>query len=214
VAVISPTVRALPAVSASRTSALLAGMGVRGAFVLYPAAAYPHKNHIVLLNAFAQVVKDHDLTLVLTGAVGAGAWGSAHSTQPTIDATATALGIAGRLRQLGYVTTEQLAALYSRASMLTFPSRFEGFGIPVVEAMASGCPVIAADASALPAVVGDAGVVVEPDDVDAWAAAIVRVLDDRAHRDALVAAGHARAIELAQTDRAQQLVDVYQRAVV
>src|SRR5450432_1880375 len=174
---------------------------------------YPHKNHGVLLKAFAEVVKSHDVTLVLTGSVGAGAWGSAHSTKAEVTELATRLGIERRLRMPGYVTTEQLAALYTSAAMLTFPSRFEGFGIPVVEAMATGCPVVVADATALPALVGDAGILVDPDDVSGWARAISGLLTTNNERKELADVGRERAALLAATDSAQQLVDVYRRAV-
>jgi glycosyltransferase involved in cell wall biosynthesis len=122
------------------------------------------------------------------------------------------------VRTLGYVTPEQLAALYYEASLLAFPSRFEGYGIPVVEAMSAGCPVVVADATALPALVRgsdggrDAGVVVDPDDVAGWAHAITHLLADTAHRRRLALAGRARAASLAAADPVQRLVDVYLKA--
>jgi glycosyltransferase involved in cell wall biosynthesis len=213
VVVVPPVMRPLPPVSVARRAALLRDLGLRGEFIVYPAAMYPHKNHAVLLKAFAEVVKTHDVTLVLTGAVGAGAWGSAHSTKTELAELATRLGIERRLRLPGYVTTEQLSALYGGAAMLAFPSRFEGFGFPVVEAMAAGCPVVVADATALPALVGDAGILVDPDDVSGWARAISGLLTTNNERKELADVGRERAALLAATDSAQQLVDVYRRAV-
>ena len=213
VVVVPPVMRPLPSVATARRAELLRDLGLRGEFIMYPAAMYPHKNHAVLLKAFADVVKTHDVTLVLTGAVGAGAWGSAHSTKTELGELATRLGIERRLRLPGYVTAEQLGALYGGAAMLAFPSRFEGFGFPIVEAMAAGCPVVAADATALPDLVGDAGILVDPDDVGGWARAIASVLTDGKERRELVDAGRERAATLAATDSAQQLVDVYRRAV-
>jgi glycosyltransferase involved in cell wall biosynthesis len=209
VVVVPPVVRPMPAVPKARRAQLLGELGVRGRYILYPAATYPHKNHAVLLEAFAQVVKNHDVSLVLTGAVGAGAWGSAHSTRAEVADLIARLGIDERVRMLGYVASEQLAALYAGASLLAFPSRFEGFGIPIVEAMAAGCPVVAADATALPSLVGDAGVLVDPDDAHAWAAAISDVLGDDGKRQRLSDAGRARAAALAAVDPVQLLVDVY-----
>jgi glycosyltransferase involved in cell wall biosynthesis len=219
VAVVPPVVPPLRALSDTTRATILRDLGLRTAFVLYPAATYPHKNHAVLLQAFAKVVKDHDVTLVLTGAVGAGAWGSAHSTQAEIAELTTRLGIERHVRTLGYVTPEQLAALYYEASLLAFPSRFEGYGIPVVEAMSAGCPVVVADATALPALVRsgadgdrDAGVIVDPDDVAGWAQAITHLLSDTAHRRRLAIAGRARVAALAAADPVQRLVDVYLKA--
>jgi alpha-1,3-rhamnosyl/mannosyltransferase len=182
-------------------------------FVLYPAAAYTHKNHDTLLRAFAAVASGgRDVELVLTGATGAGAWGSARSTAPRVSPLATELGVGERVRSLGYVSPGQLAALYSGATALAFPSRFEGFGLPVVEAMSIGCPVIAAEATALPALVGDGGILVGPDDVDGWARELARVIDDRVVREKLAEAGRARFAELAAADTVDRLVDVYRRA--
>ncbi|HEY0869244.1 MAG TPA: glycosyltransferase, partial [Acidothermaceae bacterium] len=108
-------------------------------------------------------------------------------------------------------TSEQLAALYAGASLLAFPSRFEGFGIPVVEAMTAGCPVVAADATALSALVGTAGMLVDPDDAEAWAGVMSDLLADDAARQRLSEAGRARAAILAAVDPVQLLVDVYAR---
>jgi glycosyltransferase involved in cell wall biosynthesis len=108
--------------------------------------------------------------------------------------------------------------LYYEASLLAFPSRFEGYGIPVVEAMSAGCPVVVADATALPALVRsadggrDAGVVVDPDDVAGWTQAITHLLADTAHRRRMSLAGRARAAALASADPVQRLVDVYVKA--
>ena len=210
--VIPPVIRPLPAVTADRRATILRDLGIRGDFILYPAAFYPHKNHAVLLRAFADVVKSHDVTLVLTGAVGAGAWGSAHSTQRDIAEDAVRLGIERRLRMPGYVTNDQLAALYGGASMLAFPSRFEGFGLPVVEAMSAGCAVIAADATALPAVVGDAGLLIDPDDDVGWGQAMAGLLADPKTRRKLADAGLDRAHELAAVDPTDRLVEIYASA--
>jgi glycosyltransferase involved in cell wall biosynthesis len=83
-----------------------------------------------------------------------------------------------RVRTLGHIPGDALAALYGGAEAFCFPSRFEGFGIPLVEAMASGCPVISSSASCMPEIVGTAGLLVDPDDVPAWTDALGRLAKD------------------------------------
>src|SRR5262249_14369569 len=92
---------------------------------------------------------------------------------------------------LGIVPSDTLVALYRSAAALVYPSRYEGFGLPLLEAMASGTPVIAARTSSIPEVVGDAGVLLDPDDEGAWRETIRRMLDDRAFASGLRAAGLA-----------------------
>jgi alpha-1,3-rhamnosyl/mannosyltransferase len=213
VVVVPPVIRPASSASDKVRDDVRSALGVTRRFVLYPAAMYPHKNHLVLVRAFAQVAAEHDLELVLTGATGAGAWGSAHSTEAEIRALAASLGVADRVKLLGYLTTSELAALYAEAAMLAFPSRFEGFGLPVVEAMSMGCPVLAADATALHALVDDAGLLIDPDDVAAWANAISLVMADGAERARLAAAGKTRAAALAAVDPVDALVAAYRKAV-
>jgi alpha-1,3-rhamnosyl/mannosyltransferase len=95
---------------------------------------------------------------------------------------------------------------------LTFPSRFEGFGLPVLEAMGNGCPVIAADATALPEVVGEGGLLVDPDDVDGWAAAMLEVLGDADRRGWLIEAGLAQTARYQWAASTTALLDAYRRA--
>src|SRR5207302_8238868 len=97
------------------------------------------------------------------------------------------------VRRLGYVPDEQLPALYVGARALAMPSRYEGFGLPCLEAMACGTPVVAAAAGALPETVGDAALLVDPGDPDAFAEAIVTAACDRAAREPLIDAGLRRA---------------------
>lgn len=102
-------------------------------------------------------------------------------------------GSAGALRRLGYVADADLPALYAGALALAMPSRYEGFGLPCLEAMAAGAPVVAADCAALPETVGDAGLLVAPDDGDGFAQALVSATEDAGPRAKLVAAGRRRA---------------------
>jgi alpha-1,3-rhamnosyl/mannosyltransferase len=174
-------------------------------YFLYPAVTLPHKNHVTLLRAFAQVITSHPRTvLVLTGRAEAG--------EDRLRAEITRLGLGDRVRRVGRVGRDELDDLFERATGLTFPSRHEGYGLPVTEAMALGCPVIASDATALPEVVGDAGLLVDPDDVDGWAAAMVRLIEDDGLRDRLIAAGRARVRSLTPQETARRMVAAYRLA--
>ena len=149
------------------------------------------------------MAKVPDLLLVLTGGAG--------PEEAAVRARAERLGVGDRIRRTGRIPAEHLDALYRGAAALAFPSRFEAVGLPVLEAMARGCPVVAADATGLPAVVGDAGDLVAPGDVDAWAVALRRVVEDDAHRAELVAAGRHRVQAWAPAASAARLVDAWER---
>ncbi|HEY7476772.1 MAG TPA: glycosyltransferase family 1 protein [Actinomycetota bacterium] len=174
-------------------------------FFLYPAITHPHKNHAMLVRAFARVAADRpDVALVLTGGAG--------TREDAVRADVARRGLGGRVRRLGRIPRPALDALLGRAAALTFPSRHEGYGLPVAEAMALGCPVLASDAGALPEVLGDAGVLLDPDDDGAWAEAMLRILDDTALRADLVERGRRRAAALTPAETARRAVVAYRRA--
>jgi glycosyltransferase involved in cell wall biosynthesis len=175
-------------------------------FFVYPAITYPHKNHLVLIDAFARLLKSHpEVMLVLTGAKG--------SMETRIFEEVRKLDIEKNVRRLGYVPAGDLDALYHEAVALTFPSRFEGFGAPVLEAMSRVCPVIAADATALPEVVRDAGILISRDNPDEWRQAMVQMLEDEEARENLAKAGLKRAREYTWDRSADILEQSYTRAL-
>jgi glycosyltransferase involved in cell wall biosynthesis len=142
-------------------------------FLLYPARFWPHKNHDALFSAFARVRRDRtDLELVLTGG-GA----RPRSLPPGV-------------RSAGFVSEAELAALYRSAEAMVFPSLYEGFGVPILEAMASGCPVAASDVAAIPEVAGGAAILFDPSNANDIAEGILGAL---ANRSTLVERGLARA---------------------
>jgi glycosyltransferase involved in cell wall biosynthesis len=153
-------------------------------FVLYPANLYPHKNHELLLQAIARLrARGLFCAAVCTG-------------QPAdpgiaIQERIAAHGLGDRVAWLGQVPTEALRYLYEQAAALCFPSQFEGFGLPLVEAMMCGCPVITSPAASIPEVAGDGAWIVPPT-AEAFADAIERLLSDGALRADLVARGKAR----------------------
>jgi alpha-1,3-rhamnosyl/mannosyltransferase len=175
-------------------------------FFVYPAITYPHKNHLVLLEAFARIRKKHsDVGLVLTGGRG--------SMETRIASAVRELDIEDGVKRLGYVPARDLDALYHEAVAMTFPSRFEGFGAPILEAMSRECAVIAADATAIPEVVSDAGRLVSPDNAEDWAHAMADVLEDEETRSRLAKAGAARAQEFTWQRAADVQEDAYRHAL-
>jgi alpha-1,3-rhamnosyl/mannosyltransferase len=166
------------------------------------AVTWPHKNHATLVRAFATVAtKQHDVTLVLTG-------GEAQAELALADQIDN-LGLRGRVRRTGRIPRQDLLAILRGAVALTFPSRYEGFGLPVLEAMTLGTPVVAANTTALPEVVGDAGRLLDPADPDAWAGAMLDLLADADERARLAEAGRRRAAEFSWATTAAQTIQVY-----
>jgi len=173
-------------------------------YFLFPAKTWPHKNHELLLRAFALLHRRRpDTKLVLTG--------GAAQAEARLRAVAHDLGISDAVHRTGRIPAADVDVLYRGAVALAFPSLYEGFGIPVLEAMSRGCPVLAADATALPEVVGGAGLLLPPGDPESWSEAMVRVLEDEALRDRLIRAGQRRAREYDWVASAGVLADVYRR---
>ncbi len=185
---------------------VVAALGERP-LIIYPAVSHPHKNHRVLLDALPAVIDAHpDVLVVFTG--GAGRYAG------PLEAATRALDPDGRhVRHLGRVEAATLAELTARADVMAFPSRYEGFGLPILEAMHRGTPVVAADATAIPEVLGDAGVLVDPGDVDGWAEALNELLGDDMRRAELAVAGAARADAYSPASSAAALLGVWHDAV-
>lgn len=155
-------------------------------YVYYPANLWAHKRHDLLLQTMLEVWQERpDLRLVLTGSQAAdfGIDFANLCRQYNIPAE--------RVRHLGYVDDAQVGALYSRAYALLFVSNYEGFGLPLVEAMHSGCPVICAPVTAIPEIAGDAALYVASSDAKDWADALLHQLP--AQREALIQAGYLQA---------------------
>lgn len=160
-------------------------------YLLYVGTVQPRKNLVRLIDAFAQVARGYSasaprpLQLVIAGKKG---W----LTQ-AIEQRAVAAGVVERVHFVGYVADDDLPALLSGALAFVFPSLYEGFGLPVLEAMACGTPVLTSSTSALAEVAGDAALLVDPQDTQALAAGLAQLVDDAALREQLRQRGLARA---------------------
>jgi len=158
----------------------------RGGFFLYPAQSWPHKNHVRLIAALAMIAKElpADLRLVLTGSPFA----ADHPAHGLI----AEHRLEKRVLHLGYRSPMELRALYDGAKALVYPSLFEGFGLPVAEAMIARCPVACSNTSSLPEIAGDAAITFDPVNVPEMAAAMLRIAIDADLRTALMAASERR----------------------
>ncbi|MBE7560959.1 glycosyltransferase family 4 protein [bacterium] len=157
-------------------------------YLLYPATLEPRKNHLTLLRAYVELCMEKKARrpLVLVGGKG---WGDKRKVLSILREPPDGPG----LHWITGADREELRALYAGARMMVFPSRYEGFGLPVVEAMAAGVPVVASNVSSLPEVLGDAGLLLPADDVNAWKTAVRDLPDDDARLAAMREAGLARA---------------------
>ena len=175
-------------------------------YILCVAGSDPTKNVETLLKAFAQLPsalrKEHDVILV----------GDLRRRQDLHD-QARQLGIETNVQFAGVVEDAQLVKHYQQAVVLVFPSLYEGFGLPVVEAMACGCPVISSNASSLPEATGDAALLADPSDIDGFARHLEQVLADSTVRRKLREKGLTQAAQFTWDRTARETVRVYRRVV-
>jgi len=171
-------------------------------FILFVGGADPRKNHQILIKAYASrkgALKDFSLVMV----------GESVHRFGDIREAARSHGVENRIVSPGRLNAPELRVLYSNAAVFVFPSIYEGFGMPVLEAMACGAPVITSNRTALPEVAGDAAVLINPEDAEELADAIIRVLEDSAHRDTLRAKGFERVKQFTWERAARQTMAVY-----
>jgi glycosyltransferase involved in cell wall biosynthesis len=177
--------------------------GLPEQFVLYTGTIEPRKNLVRVVEALAEVHRRGcPIPLVLVGQWGPRAY-------PELKATIEQLALTSHVRFLGYVPTTDLVALYNLATVFVFPSEYEGFGLPVVEAMACGLPVITADRSSLAEIVGRGGYLVDPYGVDEIAEAIACLLHSADLRADLRQRGLQRAAEFSWQRAAEQTAALY-----
>jgi glycosyltransferase involved in cell wall biosynthesis len=190
-------------------AALLAPHGLDGRFVLAMDVYNPRKNAVAIFHAFAALPAE---IRSQTSLVGLGSR-RATANPPDLVGIAERLGIGAQLRLLEDVSSEMLTALYSAAAAFVYPSVYEGFGMPVLEAMACGCPTITSETSSLPEVAGDAALLVDPASAEAIAEAMTVVLTDVGARDQLVRAGLRRAEAFTWERTARGMVGVFEQVL-
>jgi glycosyltransferase involved in cell wall biosynthesis len=178
--------------------------GLPDRFVLYVGTLEPRKNLLRLVDAYGQI-RGEASALVLAGGEGWGVLG--------LRARVADLGLTGKVVFFGYVADNELPLLYNAASVFAYPSLYEGFGLPVVEALACGTPVLTAGSSSLPEAAGEAAIVVDPLDTNDIASGLASLLADSSLREHLRARGHAHARKFTWMATAERTARVYRRAV-
>ena len=193
-------------VAAASDEVRLASHGVRSPYVAFQGTLEPRKDVPTLVRAFARVARARpDLQLVVAGGDG---WGA-----NAVRAEITRSGVATRILRPGYLDHTTVAALLRHADVVAYPSLQEGFGLPALEALASGTPLVTTRGSAVEEVVGDAALLVEPGDVEGLACALAAVLDNQATATRLRSAGPPRAAAFTWKRSVDGHVDAYRRAV-
>jgi glycosyltransferase involved in cell wall biosynthesis len=180
--------------------------GIVVPYLLHVGDLHERRNLSVVINALLDArdrLETPPLSLVLAGID--------RGVGDRLAAIASACGAPETVVRLGAVPEPVLRALYQNAAALVYPSRYEGFGLPLVEAMASGTPVLASRAASIPEVVGEAGLLLDPDDPRRWADAIVNVMTDGTVRARLRADGLARAAMFTWERTARITLEVYRR---
>ncbi|MDO8672063.1 MAG: glycosyltransferase family 1 protein [Dehalococcoidia bacterium] len=171
-------------------------------YVLYLGINKPHKNLVRLIQAWAKIDVPHKLVLA----------GKEDERYPEARQEVEALGLAGRVMFLGEVKEDEMPAVYRGAELFVFPSLYEGFGLPVLEAMKSGVPVIASQTSSLPEIVGDAGILVNPYDVNEMAMAIQFTLTNDSLREELRQKSLDQAQKFSWERTARETLQIYREA--
>jgi glycosyltransferase involved in cell wall biosynthesis len=175
-------------------------------YAFYPANMWPHKNHSMLILGLHRLQKVYGvpLPLVMTGD-DMGQW-------QTLEEVVRHFHLQEQVRYLGYVSAEELPSLYAGATMLVFPSLYEGFGLPLLEAMELGCPVAAANLTSIPEVVGDAALLFDPRNPDAIADACYQLLVSEGLRQTLIARGRERVGRFSWEKAANETLQVFKWA--
>ena len=175
----------VPVTAQARQS--LKNLGLPQKYILYVASSRKYKNIDGLIKAFKLLKENYhaEQSLVITGLAG--------RAQPAIDRLVSSLGLQSSVVMSGFIEDEMMPLLYSAADIFVYPSFYEGFGLPVIEAMACGVPVAASNMTSLPEAVGDAGLLFDPSNHEEMAETLHRIISDPGCRNDLITKGFARA---------------------
>ena len=175
-------------------------------YVLYPAITWPHKNHLTLFRAVQAFNARHEpLAVVLTGSAGSG--------HDAVLREIDALELTSRTRLLGHIPQRDLACLYHDALAMVFPSLFEGFGLPILEAFHSGCPVVCSATTSCPEIAGAAAAYIDPENPATIVAVLERLDASDPERERLVAAGRAQAAQFSWEETGRHTFETIQAVV-
>lgn len=180
---------------------------IQGDFILYIGGFSPRKNIIGLMEAFSKLLAKYrkDIKLVIAGKKGI--------SYDIYRLRAEQLNISEKVIFPGFISMEHLPYLYSASELFVYPSFYEGFGLPPIEAMACGIPVIASNSTSIPEIVGDNTISINPNDTDELFEAMLKVLEDDSLRESLITKGLVRASELSWRDTALKTLKAYNKII-
>jgi hypothetical protein len=174
--------------------------------ILYVGSVKPHKNVEGLLQAFSRLIQNKSGVLLALA-------GEPISMRKGLPDLVERLGVRSAIRELGRLTDDELVLAYNAAAVVVMPSLYEGFGLPVLEAMACGTPVIASNIASLPEIVEEGGILVDPLDIDGLRASLERILEDDSLRQRVIDAGLRQATKFSWKDTAAKTLEVYHQVM-
>ncbi len=189
--------------STAEANAIAQDLNLPDKFLVYPAVTWPHKNHELILRglAFMKARTGKAIDVVFTGKPTA--------ERAALDELANDLGITSYIHFLGFVSSGQMQVIVRKATAMIFPSRFEGLGLPVLEAFRAGLPVLCSSATVLPEVAGEGALFFDPDSPEQMVEAVDRLLASPDLRDKLIAAGHKVLQRYASDAAAREFMNLY-----
>lgn len=168
-------------------------------YILFVGNRGIYKNFNFALTAIAPILKSWQLRLVCTG----------HDLDESERALVASLGLEGKVDSAGFVSDSRLNELYRGARLFLFPSKYEGFGIPILESWANGCPLCLSNTSCFPEIAGDAASYFDPENAESIRAAVERILNDENYRRAIIERGHTRVAQFSWDIAAEKTLEVY-----